>query len=69
MYEARLPLLSYTTGAVIGAATAMGARAVTVNGGIRIAVSLALGCGLGIIAERLAEVLGRMRVVPAMSNR
>ncbi|HLZ45218.1 MAG TPA: DUF1097 domain-containing protein [Gemmatimonadales bacterium] len=69
IYQARIPVLSYTVGAVIGLATAMGARAVTLNGGIRIVVSLAIGCVLGIAAERLAEMLGKMRVVPAMSNR
>jgi Protein of unknown function (DUF1097) len=69
MYQARFHLLSYTTGAILGAATAIGTRAVTLNGGIRIAVSLAIGCALGLIAERLVDVLGRMRVVPSMSNR
>lgn len=69
VFQARVPLLSYTTGAIVGAATAMGARAVTVNGGIRIAIALAIGCVLGIVADRVAEMLGRMRVVPAMSNR
>lgn len=69
IYQARLPMLSYTTGAMVGAATAMGARAVTLNGGIRIAVALAIGCVLGILAERLVDVMGRMRVVPSMSNR
>ena len=67
--QARVPLLSYTTGAIIGAATALGARAVTINGGIRVAIALAIGCVLGIVAERVAEMIGRMRVVPAMSNR
>jgi len=61
--------LSYTTGAFVGAATAMGARAVAINGGIRIVIALAIGCALGIVAERIAEMLGRMRVVPSMSNR
>lgn len=69
MYQSRVHLLSYTTGTILGAATAIGARAVTVNGGIRIIVSLAIGCALGIVAERVAHALGRMRVVPAMSNR
>jgi hypothetical protein len=69
VFQARVPLLSYTTGAIIGAATAMAARAVTVNGGIRVAIALAIGCVLGIVAERVAEMLGRMKVVPAMSNR
>jgi hypothetical protein len=69
VFQARIPLLSYTAGALVGAATAMGARAVTLNGGIRIVIALAIGCALGIVAERVAEMIGRMRVVPAMSNR
>jgi len=71
IYQARVPLLSYTAGAIIGAATylAMGFRAFAMNGAIRVAIALAIGCGLGIGAERLAEMIGRMRVVPAMSNR
>ena len=71
VYQARLPLLSYTAGAIIGAATylAMGFRTFAMNGAIRVAIALAIGCVLGIAAERLAEVIGRMRVVPAMSNR
>jgi hypothetical protein len=69
VFQARVPLLSYTTGAIVGAAAAMGARAVTINGGIRIAIALAIGCVLGIVAERVAEMIGRMRVVPAMSHR
>ena len=69
VFQARVPLLSYTTGAIVGAAAAMGARAVTINGGIRIAIALAIGCILGIVAERVSEMIGRMRVVPAMSNR
>jgi uncharacterized protein DUF1097 len=69
VFQARVPLLSYTAGAIIGAATAMGSRAVTVNGGIRVAIALAIGCVLGIVAERVVEMVGRMRVVPAMSHR
>ena len=69
VFQARVPLLSYTVGALVGAATAMGARAITINGGIRIAIGLAIGCALGIAAERVAEMLGKMRVVPAMSHR
>jgi len=67
--QARVPLLSYTAGAFVGAATALGARAVTINGGIRVAIALAIGCVLGIVAERVAEMIGRMRVVPSMSHR
>src|SRR5213596_3382399 len=55
VYQARIPLLSYTTGALVGAATAMGARAVAINGGIRIAIALAIGCALGIVADRVGE--------------
>src|SRR5260370_18454045 len=69
VFQARIPLLTYTAGAFVGAATAMGARAVTINGGIRIVIALAIGCVLGIAAERVGEMLGKMRVVPAMSNR
>jgi len=71
VYQARVPLLSYTAGAFVGAATylAMGIRTVALNSGIRVVIALAIGCALGIVAERIAEMLGRMRVVPAMSNR
>jgi hypothetical protein len=71
VYQARVPLLSYTAGAIIGAATylAMGIRVVALNSGIRVVLALAIGCALGIVAERVAEMFGRMRVVPAMSNR
>ncbi len=39
------------------------------NGAIRVVLALVIGCVLGIAAERVAEMLSRMRVVPAMSNR
>lgn len=71
VYQARFPLLSYTAGAIIGGATylAMGFRTFVLSPSLRVVIALALGCVLGIAAERLAEVIGRMRVVPAMSNR
>jgi len=71
VYQARVPLLSYTAGAIVGAATylAMGFRTFGMNGAIRVAIALAIGCVLGIAAERVGEMVGRMRVVPAMSNR
>jgi hypothetical protein len=71
VYQARIPLLSYTVGALAGAATylGMGIRTVALNSGIRVVIALAIGCALGIVAERVAEMLGRMRVVPSMSNR
>lgn len=71
VYQARFPILSYTVGALLGAATyvAMGFRTVLLNATLRVVIALAIGCVLGIAAERLAQVIGRMRVVPAMSNR
>jgi uncharacterized protein DUF1097 len=71
VYQARVPLLSYTAGAIIGAATylAMGFRTFGMNGAIRVAIALAIGCVLGIAAERVAEMVGKMRFVPSMSNR
>jgi len=71
VYQARFPMLSYTSGAIVGGATylAMGFRTFAMNGALRVVIALAIGCVLGIVAERLAEALGRMRVVPAMSNR
>ena len=72
VYQARFhPLLGYTTGAVVGAATyvAMNFRTFAMNGALRVVIALAIGCVLGIAAERLAQALGRMKVVPAMANR
>jgi hypothetical protein len=71
VYQARFPLLSYTAGAIMGGATylAMGFRTFVMTPSLRVVIALAIGCVLGIAAERLAEVIGRMRVVPAMSNR
>jgi Protein of unknown function (DUF1097) len=55
--QARLPLLSYTAGAFAGAGVAMGLRAVTIEGGIRVAIALALGAALGFAAERIERAL------------
>jgi len=57
-----LPLLSYTAGAFAGAGVAMGLRAVSIEGGIRVAIALALGAALGFAAERIERALppGRM---------
>jgi len=52
--QARAPLLTYTAGAFAGAGVAMGLRAVTLQGGIRVAIALALGAGLGYAAEYAA---------------
>jgi hypothetical protein len=59
--QQRLPLLAYTTGAVAGAGVALGLfglRAVSLQSGIRVAVALAIGAGLGYAAEWLA---GRLK--------
>jgi hypothetical protein len=72
VYQARFhPLLGYTTATIAGGATVLGLKvtAATLNAGIKAAVPLLIGCALGIIAERVAEALGKMRFVPAMSNR
>jgi hypothetical protein len=60
--QAQLPLLSYTAGAFAGAGVAMGLRAVSIQGGIRVAIALALGAALGFAAERIERALppGRM---------
>ena len=55
--QARVPLLSYTAGAIAGAGVAMGLRAATIEGGIRVAIALAIGAVLGIVAERLAGMM------------
>lgn len=72
VYQARFhPLLGYTTGAIAGAAVTVGLKvaAASLNAGIKAAVPLLIGCVLGILAERIAEMLGKVRVVPAMSHR
>jgi hypothetical protein len=60
--QAQLPLLSYTAGAFAGAGVAMGLRAVSIEGGVRVAIALALGAALGFAAERIERALpsGRM---------
>ncbi len=55
--QGRLPLLSYTAAAVGGAGVAMGLRAMNLQGGIRVAIALALGAVLGYAAEYLAGLL------------
>jgi uncharacterized protein DUF1097 len=58
--QQRVPLLSYTAGAIAGAGVAMGLRAVSLQGGIRVAVALALGAALGYAAEWLtAQIRSR----------
>jgi Protein of unknown function (DUF1097) len=55
--QAQVPLLSYTAGAFAGAGVAMGLRAVSIQGGIRVAIALALGAALGFVAERIERAL------------
>jgi len=55
--QAQVPLLSYTAGAFAGAGVAMGLRAVNIQGGIRVAIALALGAALGFAAERIEGAL------------
>src|SRR3989441_12466043 len=52
--QTRVPLLSFTAGAFAGAGVALGMGARTVQGGIRVAIVLAIGAGLGYAAEWLA---------------
>jgi uncharacterized protein DUF1097 len=59
--QAQLPLLSYTAGAFAGAGVAMGLRAVSIQGGIRVAIALALGAALGFLAERIEQALLSIR--------
>ncbi|HEX9705987.1 MAG TPA: DUF1097 domain-containing protein [Gemmatimonadales bacterium] len=54
VFQARFPLLSYTAGAIAGAAVAMGVlgvRRMTFEGGMKVAIALAIGAGLGYAAE------------------
>ena len=60
--QAQLPLLSYTAGAFAGAGVAMGLRAVSIEGGVRVAIALAIGAALGFAAERIQGALPRGRM-------
>jgi hypothetical protein len=53
--QARVPLLSYTGGVIVGAGAAMGAGVRTLEGGVRVAAALAIGVALGYAAEFSAE--------------
>lgn len=65
VFQARFPLLSYTAGAIAGAAVAMGVlgiRRMTIEGGFKVAIALAIGAGLGYAAEFvMAQINARMR--------
>jgi len=60
--QARVPLLSYTAGAFAGAGVAMGLRAVSLEGGVRVAIALAIGAALGYAAERIAPLMASRRM-------
>ena len=53
--QARVPLLSYTGAAFVGAGAAMGAGVRSLEGGARAAAALAIGAVLGFAAELAAE--------------
>lgn len=60
VFQARVPLLTHTGSVFAGAAVSlgvMGVRAVTFQGGIRVAIVLAVGAGLGYGAEYLAGMM------------
>ena len=62
--QARVPLLGHTGSTMAGAAVAvgvMGMRTVTLQGGIRVAIMLAIGAGLGYGAELLAGMMKQGR--------
>ena len=65
IYQARIPFLSFTAGALAGIGVALGAmgiRTVTLQGGVRLAIALAVGAVLGYAAEVLeAKVQAAMR--------
>jgi hypothetical protein len=60
--QARVPLLSYTAGAFAGAGVAMGLRAVSLQGGFRVAIALAIGAALGLPAERMPQLVASRRM-------
>jgi Protein of unknown function (DUF1097) len=63
--QARVPLLSYTSGAIAGAGVTLGVlgvRSANVQGGVRVAIALAVGAVLGYAAEWLTV---RIRTRPA----
>ena len=59
--QARVPVLSFTAGAFAGAGVAMGLRAASVEGGVRVAIALAIGAALGFAAERLPQLVASRR--------
>jgi len=61
MFQSRVPLLSFTAGAFVGAGAALALGVNTVNEGIQAAIALAIGALLGFGAERLAGAIAARR--------
>jgi hypothetical protein len=53
--QARVPLLSFTAGVVVGAGATMGSGVRSVDGGVRVCAALAIGAVLGYAAEYGAQ--------------
>src|SRR5260370_8579276 len=56
VFQARIPLLSYTVGAFVGAATAMGPPAVAITGGIRTMFAVSFGSPLSTLPTPLPQL-------------
>lgn len=64
VFQARFPLLSFTAGAMAGAAVTlgvMGMRRIPFDGAVKVALALAIGAGLGYAAEYVAGQLLKRR--------
>jgi hypothetical protein len=61
MLLARVPFLSFTAGAFVGAGVAIGLGVNTVTEAIRVGVALAVGAVLGFVAERVAGAVAARR--------
>jgi hypothetical protein len=59
--QARVPLLNYTAAALAGAGVALGMRAVSLQGGVRVAIALAVGAVLAFAAERIPQLVASRR--------
>ena len=69
VFQARVPFLAFTAGAIAGAGVALGAmgiRNVTLQGSVRLAIALAIGSVLGYAAEWVEGKILTLRRAPAM---
>ena len=57
VFQARVPLLSYTAGTIVAAAVAYGTRTVTLTGVVQTVIALLIGVGLGFAAESGAGMI------------